>query len=146
MSNWTQVYATDAAGAVVSGSLATLQNAVLRGADVKVLYMPSAGIWWSRYCESVKSHGTGASALVSAVFMNAGDTLEVGDGLAFNEPFSIEYHIYSSNGMRKLYKIQQNNQAVLIANESRILPIRWYVKDYTPLLLPWPGPWLPWLS
>ena len=83
MSDWTLIYSTDSGGAPVFGSLSALKVAVLAAADVKVMYSPRSGIWWSRYCASVSTRGSGSSSLVSATYMEAADTKVGATGLEF---------------------------------------------------------------
>lgn len=135
MSDWRLIYSTNATGAAVEGSVGVLVTAVRAAADVKILYSPSAGVWWSRYCSSVTTRGAGNSALVAAIYVEAADTTQGASGLEFNEPFALEYHIYNSNGVRKVFKIDHQMRQV-IANQSDTIPMRWYVRDYQPSWFP----------
>ncbi|GAB2469606.1 hypothetical protein GCM10011375_40200 [Hymenobacter qilianensis] len=122
MSDWTLIYITDSTGTAVVGSVADLTRAVRAGADVKVIYNSGPGVWWSRYCESVSTRGTGSARLVSATYMRAADTRVGGTGLEFEVPFAVEYHIYNSNGVYWMSKAGNSTY--------RTVPMRWYVKDY----------------
>lgn len=126
MSDWTLIYSTDATGAAVVGSVADLSSAVRAGADVKIIYNSGPGVWWSRYCDSVSTRGTASTRLVSATYMKAADTRLGGSGVEFEVPFAVEYHIYNSNGF---YWMSKGGDST-----NRIVPMRWYVKDYN---LPW---------
>ena len=122
MSDWTMIYSTDAGGGVSGGSLLELDHAVRAGADVKVVYNSGAGVWWSRYCPSVRSRRAGTSRLVTAAYMVAADTDEAGGQLEFAAPFAIEYHLFNSNGVRVMSKGGQST--------TDTVAMRWYVKDY----------------
>ena len=124
MSDWTLIYSTDSTGAVIVGSVDDLERAVSRAADVKVLYNSATGVWWSRYCPSVSTRAHGGGRLVSATYMEAADTRLGGTGLEFEAPFAVEYHIYNSNGVYWNYTGG--------VSTDRIVPMRWYVKDYRP--------------
>jgi hypothetical protein len=86
-------------------------------------------VWWTRYCPSVSTKGTGNSALITAIYMEAADTVQGGSGIEFATPLAIEYQIYNSNGVRKLSKVDHQNR-VVITNDSRMMPMRWFVRDY----------------
>lgn len=122
MSDWTLIYATNSTGTAVVGSVAALAKAVRAGADVKIIYNSGPGIWWSRYCASVSTRGTGASRLVSATYMEAADTRAGGTGVEFEVPFAREYHIYNSNGV---YWMSKGGNST-----NRIVAMQWFVKDY----------------
>ena len=128
MSNWTLIYSSDANGNAVTGSVSALAAAVRSAADVKVLYNPSQGVWWSRYCSSATVRGTGSASTVAATHMEAADT-QGGGEIEFAAPAAVEYHIYNSNGVRKLLKLNLQTHQVL-ANQTQRMPMRWYVKDY----------------
>jgi len=132
MSDWNLIYSTNASGTPVFGTVTALRTAVMSGADVKVIYNPSGGVWWSRQCLSVSSRGGFNSPLVSATHVEALDTQDGSSGLEFNTPIALEYHIYNSNGVRNLQKIGSGGG--LLFSESKKMPMRWYVKDYT---VPW---------
>jgi hypothetical protein len=127
MSDWSLIYRTNENGDVVSGSLSGLREAVLDAADVKVLYQTQGGTWWSRYCPSVTVGGSGPSTVVSAVFMHAADTVSAAGGLAFADPFAIEYHLFNSTGIRAMVKVGANGEVVDIDRDT--LAMRWYVRD-----------------
>jgi hypothetical protein len=130
-SEWNLIYATNSFGDAVAGDLGEFRNAVLAGADVKVLYSPDEDIWWSRNCSSVTVIGVGSGTHIAATFMEAADTsYSAGDGLDFDEPFSLEYHIYNTTGVRVNAKFEYQNQT-LRGKRSKILPMKWYVKDYS---------------
>ncbi len=130
MGNWNLIYATDSSGNPTSGSLSQLRNAVAAGADVKVLYSPAQNIWWSRYCASVTYFKQGGNDVVSAIFMEAADTTQTVNGLDFETPFALEYQIYNSLGTRVLWKFDYETQTLRTSESDRIMPMRWYVKDY----------------
>jgi hypothetical protein len=127
---WTLVYATDESGAE-SGSREALRNAILHGADVKILYRPSPGIWWSRNCSSINLRVSEGIAYIAATFMEAADTSFVdGVGLDFNRaPFALEYHIYNTTGARAMVKFHYQDHN-LLSDEITTMPMRWFVKDY----------------
>ena len=130
MSVWTLIYATDSSGNRTFGSLTSFRNAVRNGADVKVIYSPTTDVWWSRYCSSVNFSGSGESILISATFMEAADTTRTGTRLNFENPFALEYHIYNRTGARSMSKFDYGNHTLISQETNRIMPMKWYVKDY----------------
>lgn len=128
MSDWSLILSTDGNGAITMGSVADLRAAVIAGADVKVVYGTGGGVWWSRYCPSVSARGSGSSALVSATYMEAADTVAGAQGLEFATPFALEYQIYNSNGVQQMVK---NGRS-----QSKVVPMRWYVRDRQPFNFP----------
>ncbi len=129
MSDWTLIYETDSEGISIFGSLVRLRNAVIKGADVKVIYSPQQNVWWSRNCSSIHFSRSGGTIIVAATFMEAADTNRDAVGIDFSTPFALEYHIYNGTGIRSLWKLDYQNHT-LISQNSDIVPIKWYVKDY----------------
>lgn len=133
--NWTLLYETDASGNQIAGSLQELRDAILLGADVKVVYSPAADVWWSRYCSSVTVQESGGSTRIAATFMEAADTRSATFGIDFeNNPFALEYHIYNTSGVRYFMKLHYEDRTI-ITDSNRVLPMKWYVRGY--VRAPW---------
>ena len=130
MSNWTLIYRTDSQGSTTFGSLDSLRNAVMSGADVKVIYSPRQNVWWSRHCSSIYVSRSGETTVVAATFMEAADTTTIAGGIDFNTPFAVEYHIYNGTGRRSIWKFGHQNHTPITQDSDNIVPMRWYVKDY----------------
>ncbi|MFL6139247.1 MAG: hypothetical protein ACJ74O_15790 [Frankiaceae bacterium] len=125
---WTLVYRTDQHGEPLLGNVHQLRDAVLAGADVKVLYQSQPdGPWWSRSCSSAAVSGSGSGTLVSAVYMEAADTTVTPRGLAFSLPFAVEHQIYNSIGTRAMAKSVDGR---VVTEEPEPLALKWFVKDY----------------
>jgi hypothetical protein len=135
-STWTLIYSTDATGAPVLGSLQEFRSAVLAAADVKIVYQTGANSWWSRNCSSINLTRPGGSTLIAATFMEAADTRASGSGLDFEEPFALEYHIYNTTGVRVVRKFKYQDHTLLPVDTTRIIAMKWFVKDYESIL-PW---------
>src|SRR6266850_67159 len=107
MSNiWSLIYETDAAGGHVAGRLSGFRDAVLAGADVKVIYSPRSSVWWSRNLSSVYvTHPGGTTIHIAGTYMEAADTNPTQSGISFaDDPFALEYHIYNTTGVRVVVK------------------------------------------
>ena len=122
MGDWKLIYATDAAGAVTSGTLNALRSAVMHGADVRLMYKKGDN-WWSRECSSACVYRSGTTTVISATYAMALDTERDSKGLALASPVQLERHIYNSTGWRR------TATGSTIDAEDRVA-MRWYVRDY----------------
>ena len=132
MADWRLVYATGATGARTAGSLEELHLAATRGGDIKVAYNPGSGIWWARYCASVRTWvASEGETMVAATYADALNTalFPGGQPLAIPEPFQLEYHVYNSNGFRSFARF--NLEGGTVETELRQMPMRWYARDYS---------------
>jgi hypothetical protein len=131
MADWRLVYATDAAGARTAGSVEELHLAASRGGDIKVAYSPASGIWWARYCPSVRTWVADGEKLVAATYADAVNTalFPGGVALAIPEPLQLEYHVYNSGGFRSFARLDL--EAGTVHTEFRLMPMRWYARDYS---------------
>ena len=132
---WTLVYETNGSGVQVAGSMQEFKHAVLTGADVKISYNTLGTRWWSRKCSSVNVIPVSGTTVIAATFMEAADTMfiEKEKYLDFMDPFALEYHIYSSTGVRVTMKFNYYDHS-LISRECEYKPMKWFVKDYEPTM------------
>ena len=122
MGDWALIYATDASGNKVSGSLGALRVAVMHAADVKVMYL-TGNRWWSRQCLSATVPTNDDNYVVSATCTEAVNTNSGANGLEVAVPLQLEQQVYNSSGWRSRAtggKLDQPDR----------VPMRWYVRDY----------------
>jgi len=68
--------------------------------------------------------------------MEAADTNPTQSGISFaDDPFALEYHIYNTTGVRVVVKFDYQTRN-LIANNTNIVSMKWYVKDFEPVFMP----------
>jgi hypothetical protein len=124
MSDWSLILSTDATGSITFGSVSALKVAVQSAADIKILYKTGDEIWWARQCLSASVREVGGTTLVTATYLEAINTRLGANGVEFEVPIALEYHIYNSNGWR--------NRSTAGKIDSEKIPMRWYVRDYQP--------------
>ena len=133
MSTWSLVFATEPTEPnaqpqtnVVAGTLKDLRDAVVNGADVKVLYRPTPNQWRAVTCSVVLVKGSASRTQVVA---------EGALPLALNSPlgdgFGTESFAFDSGGFVAHSRFDSvaggHGQA---GGAFFAAPLRWYVRDY----------------
>ena len=131
MGTWSLVYATEPntpnalpAIKVVAGTLKALNDAVVNGADVKVLYRPKAGQWRAITCCAVMAKGSGSRIqVVAEASLTLAINSPVGNGLGA-ESFAFDSSGFVAHSRHD--PVNRNNAMGAFA----AAPLRWYVRDY----------------
>ncbi|WP_267108372.1 hypothetical protein [Xanthomonas sacchari] len=123
----TLVYATDANGSVVSGSLQTLRTALNSGANVKVLVTAPNDHVWAVPCTNTSVKLDASQAVVCVSNQGLGMNISMGSqfGGVSNPPQSVHF-LLNTSGQYVQANIDMGS-GTLVSRSAYVFAMQWYV-------------------